>query len=82
MSNVRQTRVAEANKKLAKAITRAQSSLVSECQSILDATVGQSPTGAADSPSTSAGRSRTSSLGLTGGKIFLCCMRPAFSADC
>ena len=30
-------RVAEANEKLAKAITRAQSSLVSECQGILDA---------------------------------------------
>ena len=74
--------MAEANKKLAKAIIRAQSSLVSECQSILDATVGQSPTSAAESPSTSAGRSLTSSLGLTGGKIFLCCMRPAFYADC
>ena len=46
MSNFRRTRVAEANKKLARAITHAQSSLVSEFQSILDATVGQSPTGA------------------------------------
>lgn len=78
----KQIRVAEANEKLAKAITRAQSSLVSECQGILDTTIGQSPTAAdSRSPSTSAGRSRSSGLGVTGGKISLCCMLPVFYAD-
>ena len=76
-------RVAEANEKLAKAITRAQSSLVSECQGILmQLLIGQSPTAAdSRSPSTSAGRSRSSGLGVTGGKISLCCMLPVFYAD-
>ena len=62
MSNFRQTRVAEANKKLARAITRAHADrALWSVNATIDATVGKSPTGAAGSPdpSTSAGRSRT-----------------------
>ena len=40
MSSAKRTKKAEANKKLVNAISCVQSSLINECQSILDVTVG------------------------------------------